>query len=363
VPYSSSKYGVTNKHHLLGGLGSIENPETNPTPLVLLDNTEIRNYQIMKSEDLHIPQDIKALGQGYFGEVRLGYWRNTRVACKKIYEKTFLNKSDQHLFFREVSILSQLIHPNIVQFLGVCVDKADNIIVTEFMEGGSLNDKLRKSGFRLDYTTLLKITIQMALGMNHLHMEGVFHRDLTSRNILLTQSMDAKVADFGLSKKTSINSSGSFTMGSLAWMAPEVLTNPKKFTYASDVYSYGIILWELFTNGKNPCPSGLTDVTLANKVINEAWRPSLPPSCPFEWVNLIESCWSQDPVRRPSFNTIIGILQKWAMNPHIINEDSGDSSEMNSDSQNSSEEEEVFASDILSHTTSQFNPYDDHIVS
>lgn len=200
--------------------------------------------------------------------------------------------------------------------------------------------------------------------MNHLHMEKVFHRDLTSRNILLTANMDAKVADFGLSKKTVENSSGSFTMGSLAWMAPEVLSNPKEFTDKSDVYSYGVILWELFTHGKNPCPSALTHVALANKVINEGWRPSLPHRCPQQWTSFIEVCWHQKPTKRLAFKNIVVKLQGWADNPPPIRTDtSGDSSDLEesqySDYEESINEEEDNPSQMLSHSQSE---YDDNII-
>jgi len=115
-------------------------------------------------------------------------------------------------------------------------------------------------------------------------------------------------------------------MGSLAWMAPEVLVHPKKFTQKSDVYSYGIILWELFAK-KNPCPSALPHVTFAYKVINESWRPSPPQTCPIEWRNLIEQCWAQSPSKRPAFKTIIELYKGWAENPPEIKPPSGESSE------------------------------------
>jgi len=154
-------------------------------------------------------------------------------------------------------------------------------------------------------------------------------------------------------------------MGSLAWMAPEVLTNPKKFSHKSDVYSYGVILWELFTNGRNPCPSALTHVTLANKVINESWRPSLPHTCPVEWASFIETCWSQTPSKRPAFKNIVEFLKRWEDNPPPIRKEaSGDSSgDWDRSSQNNTEQETT-EEEILSETTiSQSNADYDDVIS
>jgi len=321
---------------------------TNDPRKLELEN-RLQHYHIIKSADIKIPLQKEPLGQGYFGEVRLGYWRNVPVACKKVYEKSFRNKSDQEMFLREVNILSNLSHPHIVQFLGVCIDGKDKMIITEFMEGGSLNQKLRQNGFKLDSATLLKIVSDIALGMEHLHYQQVLHRDLTSRNILLTANMDAKVADFGLSKKKLDNCSVSFTMGSLAWMAPEVLTNPKLFTKKSDVYSYGMVIWELFSGGKDPCPKVFTHIILANKVINEDWRPSLPHTCPQEWSSFIEQCWAQNPAKRPLFKSINETLKSWVNNPPEIKEGSGNYLDWDEDSQLS--EVEIAGSEATTETS------------
>jgi len=228
------------------------------------------------------------------------------VACKKVFEKSFRNKSDVEIFCREVKILSELRHPNVVLFLGACTDGKDKIIVTEYCEGGSLAYLVKTQ--QLDEVTQLKIAKDIALGMNHLHLENLLHRDLTSSNILLNASKEAKVSDFGLSRRQPEDTSLSCTMGSVAWMAPEVIENAKNFTKKSDVYSYGVLLWELLTGG-DPCPPEMSSIMLATKVLHEQYRPTMP-HCKItpKWSDLIQKCWAQSPDDRPTFEEILTIL-------------------------------------------------------
>jgi len=216
------------------------------------------------------------------------------------------------MFIQEVTLLSELRHPNVILYMGVCVDTRDKIIVTEYMENGSLYNLLRLQ--KLKIMTVHRIAKDIALGMNYLHEENVLHRDLTSRNILLTKHMQAKVADFGLSKKNLEDSDLSYTMGSVAWMAPEVIASARQFSKKADVYSFGVICWELFT-GSDPCPEDMAHINLANKVLHEEWRPTIPENVPFVWTQLIKQCWAQKPDSRPSFIEILGILDSIEMNP------------------------------------------------
>jgi len=268
---------------------------------------------MINSQDLKINED--ALGVGYFGEVRLGVWRGITVACKFVYDKSFRKKSDLELFEQEVNILSSLRHPNIILYMGVCLDnnRHQKIIVMEYMEKGSLHELLRSE--QVGLINIHKIASEIALGMNYLHGENILHRDLTSKNILMSKHYEAKVADFGLSKmKLTQPESYSYTMGSVAWMPPEVLANAKVFSTKSDVYSYAIVIWEIWT-GEAPCPKDLSTVTLANKVLFENYRPPIPPgSIPESWKALIELCWTKDPAERPSFERILLILENLATN-------------------------------------------------
>jgi len=106
----------------------------------------------------------------------------------------------------------------------------------------------------------------------------------------------------------------SYTMGSVAWMAPEVIASARQFSKKADVYSYGVICWELFT-GTDPCPEDMAHINLANKVLHEEWRPTIPENVPYVWTQLIQQCWAQRPDSRPSFTEILGILDSIEMNP------------------------------------------------
>jgi len=169
------------------------------------------------------------------------------------------------------------------------------IIVTEFMEHGSLNNLLTLRV--LLPLERVKIAKDIALGLKYLHSQNVLHRDLTSKNILLSKSMEAKVADFGLSKQKLEGEDLSYTMGSVPWMAPEVLLNANSFTDKSDVYSLGIILWELWAR-TCPCPSDMPHHHFARLVYAENYRPAFPNEVPEKWSKLIQSCWGPDPTER-----------------------------------------------------------------
>jgi len=116
--------------------------------------------------------------------------------------------------------------------------------------------------------------------------------------------MVAKVADFGLSRKKLENTNLSYTMGQIPWMAPEVIHYSKNYTPKSDVYSFGVLLWEMVAR-QSPCPTALSYISMANKVLTEEWRPEVPAGIPDYWVRLIEACWAQNPSLRPSFTEIL----------------------------------------------------------
>jgi hypothetical protein len=265
-------------------------------------NTESPPW-IIHSSELRIPVDTPPLGCGYFGEVRLGYWRRRKVACKKVFDKYFSNKSDFEIFYGEVKLLSEMRHPNVVMFLGACVDSKEKIIVTEYCEGGNLFSLLKKE--EIEPTTQLKIAKDVALGMNYLHFENVIHRDLNSSNILLSLSKEAKVSDFGLSRKLDYGSIALKEVGTMAWAAPEVLIRQENYTTKADVYSYGMILWELLHDGANPYSNKNELETL--RAIHTGEKPQVKNINSVEpnFLALLNQCWSNEKQDRPSFLTFL----------------------------------------------------------
>lgn len=255
----------------------------------------------------------KRIGAGGFAEVFYGYRKSdgTVVATKRLRNQQFDAKMLE-MFKREVGILAGLRHFAILPFVGACT-KPPYCIVTQFMSGGSLFSRLhtKEASNRLTPTQLSIIALGVAYGMAFLHDNQMLHRDLKSLNILLDAENFPKICDFGMARVKS-NSSEPMTgeIGTSQWMAPEVLIS-QKYDEKADVYSYGIILWEMLT-GDVPY-RGLRDIQIAMSVVNQNNRPKIPKNCPQNLEKFIRICWDSDPSKRPDFNTIVRALESGAI--------------------------------------------------
>lgn len=264
----------------------------------------------IEHEDLELQ---KRIGSGGFAEVFYGYRKSdgTVVAIKRLRNQQFDAKMLE-MFKREVGILAGLRHFAILPFVGACT-KPPFCIVTEFMSGGSLFSRLHTKEItnRLSPTQLSIIALGVAYGMAFLHDNQMLHRDLKSLNILLDAENFPKICDFGMARAKS-NSSEPMTgeIGTSQWMAPEVLIS-QKYDEKADVYSYGIILWEMLT-GDVPY-RGLRDIQIAMSVVNQNNRPKIPKNCPHNLEKFIRICWDSDPSKRPDFNTIVRALESGAI--------------------------------------------------
>ncbi|KAH3765580.1 serine/threonine protein kinase [Pelomyxa schiedti] len=244
----------------------------------------------------------KQIGVGSFGAVYKGEWRGTEVAIKQIQAQAVQHKLDE--FEREVEILRLLRHPQVVLFMAFGVDQDYLYIVTEYMSEGSLADILMDRGKFLSLTNKLAIAKDVAKGVNFLHTFDpvIIHCDLKPGNLLIDDKLNCKVADFGMS----IFVAGSKrVLSSVQWAAPEVL-NKAPYTTKSDVYSYGILLWEIFT--REPLYENLNPFTVIHKVTLENLRPTIPPSVVEPVGKLMQACWNSLPEMRPSFAQI---LKEW----------------------------------------------------
>ncbi|KAL6874071.1 hypothetical protein ACP4OV_014153 [Aristida adscensionis] len=215
-------------------------------------------------------------------------------------------------FNSEVAFLSRLYHPNIVQFIAACKKPPVYCIITEYMSQGTLRMYLnKKDPYSLSPETILKLALDISRGMEYLHAQGVIHRDLKSQNLLLNDEMRVKVADFGtscLETRCQADAKGGGNKGTYRWMAPE-MTKEKPYTRKVDVYSFGIVLWELTT-----CLlpfQGMTPVQAAYAASEKNLRPPLSSSCPPVLNNLIKRCWAANPARRPEFSYIVSVLEKY----------------------------------------------------
>lgn len=248
----------------------------------------------------------KTIGRGQSGTVYLGHFKDSddNIAIKVLSKQT-LSQADVESYRREVYFLTILSHPSLTKFCGYTED-APFYICTEFMSGGSLYHKLRNNPEQLNPTTRSLIALTVARGLEYLHSKGVIHRDLKSLNVLLDDNNNAKICDFGM-VRTRDSRPMTGMIGTVHWMAPEVLMSTPFYDERVDVYSFGIFLWELLT-GQMPYKD-----MQANQIIRTVTelgeRPPIPEDCPQHLAKLITKCWSQDPEDRPTMAKVVAELQ------------------------------------------------------
>ncbi|KAK4743265.1 hypothetical protein SAY87_001266 [Trapa incisa] len=268
----------------------------------------------LEIEDLKIPwSDLvlrERIGAGSFGTVHRADWHGSDVAVKILMEQDFHVERFKE-FLREVAIMKRLRHPNIVLFMGAVTEPPNLSIVTEYLSRGSLYRLLHKPGPRemLDERRRLSMAYDVAKGMNYLHKRKppIVHRDLKSPNLLVDKKYTVKVGDFGLSRlKARTFLSSKSAAGTPEWMAPEVLRDEPSNEKA-DIYSFGVILWELATL-QQPW-SNLNPAQVVAAVGFKDRRLEIPRDLNPQVAALIEACWDRDPRKRPSFVSIMESLR------------------------------------------------------
>ncbi|PON73782.1 Serine/threonine protein kinase [Parasponia andersonii] len=250
---------------------------------------------------------------GRHSRIYRGVYKQRDVAIKLISQP----EEDENLaamvekqFISEVALLFRLSHPNIITFVGACKKPPVFCIITEYLSGGSLRKYLHhQEPHSVPLDLVLKLALDIARGMKYLHSQGVLHRDLKSENLLLDEDMCVKVADFGISCLESQCGSAKGFTGTYRWMAPEMIKE-KHHTKKVDVYSFGIVLWELLT-ALTPFEN-MTPEQAAFAVSQKNARPPLPSACPMAFSHLINRCWSGNPNKRPHFDEIVSILEGYA---------------------------------------------------
>lgn len=248
------------------------------------------------------------VGLGSFGEVYRGDWHGTEVAVKKFLQQDISSDALEE-FRTEVGIMKRLRHPNVVLFMGAVTRVPHLSIVTEFLPRGSLFRLIHRPNNQLDEKRRLRMALDVARGMNYLHncTPVIVHRDLKSPNLLVDKNWVVKVCDFGLSRiKHNTFLSSRSTAGTAEWMAPEVLRNEPS-DEKCDVFSYGVILWELCTllqpwEGMNP-------MQVVGAVGFQQRRLDIPSGVDPAVAEIIKRCWQTDPRMRPSFSEIMAALR------------------------------------------------------
>ena len=304
---------------------------SNPQPLQQ-DETllEVKEKNIRK---------LKDLGMGQFGEVELAHTTGLSLKQLRLSEsnndpgislvvavKRLKSEADETMresFENEIKFMARLNHENVVRLLGVCLgEKA--FIMMEYMEEGDLNDYLKKHKFvtvdsyplpdgTVDVAVLVYICLQVASGMKYLASLKFIHRDLATRNILVGQNFKVKIADFGMSQR--LYSSVYYRIKGRAvlpirWMANECFYG--RFSEKTDVWSFGIAMWEIFTLCQQQPYESFTDQELIDDAIKGEDRTLLsrPETCPEEVYHVMLRCWVHTPEERANFEEIHGLLQQ-----------------------------------------------------
>eukprot|EP01124_Arcella_intermedia_P019012 TRINITY_DN26133_c0_g1_i1.p1 TRINITY_DN26133_c0_g1~~TRINITY_DN26133_c0_g1_i1.p1 ORF type:complete len:409 (-),score=85.07 TRINITY_DN26133_c0_g1_i1:108-1334(-) len=251
------------------------------------------------------------IGRGKAGQVFMGKYKQHDVAIKM-----FVNpeKIDDKEFRKEISIMSLVREPNLIlTCYGGSTKKGNKFIVTELMEG-SVFEVLHDKGVEIDEHIRLIMAISIAKSVEFLHSCNLIHRDLKSLNLLVNKHFEIKICDFGLSRIIDKHAPMTGNVGTVCWIAPEIYNNKKLYSEKADVYSYGIILWELLMR---EMPFGDTETFTIPVLVTKGKRPKIPKHTAKEWSKLIEKCWHQKPEKRPDFPQILVTLDAmWAAFHH-----------------------------------------------
>ncbi|XP_063305002.1 tyrosine-protein kinase Fes/Fps [Pelobates fuscus] len=268
---------------------------------VILNKAIVKDKWVLEHEDVILGERI---GRGNFGEVYSGRLNadNTPVAVKTCKETLPPDLKDK--FLQEARILKQYSHPNIVKLIGVCTQKQPIYIVMELVQGGDFLTFLRNDCPKLKVKDLIRMVENAAAGMEYLESKHCIHRDLAARNCLVTEKNVLKISDFGMSREEEDGvyaSTGGMKQIPVKWTAPEAL-NYGRYTSESDVWSFGILLWEAFTLGAVPYATMTNQQT--REAIEQGIRLQSPEMCPEEIYKLMMQCWEYDPRKRPSFSVV-----------------------------------------------------------
>eukprot|EP01118_Nematostelium_gracile_P008088 TRINITY_DN2660_c0_g1_i1.p1 TRINITY_DN2660_c0_g1~~TRINITY_DN2660_c0_g1_i1.p1 ORF type:complete len:616 (-),score=150.97 TRINITY_DN2660_c0_g1_i1:141-1988(-) len=246
----------------------------------------------------------KSIGEGAFGKVYRGVWlKSIHVALKTLKDEIEAGVS------KEIELMKKFRHPNIVSYYGIYQDLDKGLyIVTEYLSHGSLLHLLLDRKKYFSRGRLINMAKDISAGMIYLHFKKIVHRDLAARNLLVDENYRVKVADFGLSEKTRYCELEKNTLMPIRWTAPEALRK-EQFTRKSDIYSFGCVLFEMFSGGNHPWDT-LDNNSQVKKAVCNGETMLKPYGCPSDVFELMCECWDFEPSKRPSFQTILEKVMK-----------------------------------------------------
>ncbi|XP_026128953.1 tyrosine-protein kinase SYK isoform X2 [Carassius auratus] len=267
------------------------------------DPEELRSTTVKRSD---LTLEDGELGSGNFGTVLRGVYqmkKTQKIVAVKILKNDDNNAAVKDEMLREASVMQQLDNPYIVRMIGIC--EAENLmLVMELAELGPLHKFLQKNR-HISMKNITELVHQVSMGMKYLEEHNFVHRDLAARNVLLVTQHYAKISDFGLSKALAEEENYYKAKGHgkwpLKWYAPECM-NYLKFSSKSDVWSFGVLMWEAFSYGQKPYKGMKGNEVI--QMIENGERMSAPADCPAEMYNLMRKCWTYKPDERPGFSVV-----------------------------------------------------------
>uniref|UniRef100_A0A4X1UUH3 Tyrosine-protein kinase n=1 Tax=Sus scrofa TaxID=9823 RepID=A0A4X1UUH3_PIG len=256
----------------------------------------------LKREEITL---LKELGSGQFGVVHLGKWQGQYDVAVKMIKEGSMSEDE---FFQEAQTMMKLNHPKLVKFYGVCSKRYPIYIVTEYITNGCLLSYLKSHGKRLEPSQLLEMCYDVCEGMAFLESHQFIHRDLAARNCLVDSDLSVKVSDFGMTRYVLddqyVSSVG--TKFPVKWSAPEVF-HYFKYSSKSDVWAFGILMWEVFSLGKQPYDLyDNAQVVLKVSQGHRLYRPQLASDTVYQ---IMYSCWHELPEKRPTFQQLLSSIE------------------------------------------------------
>ncbi|XP_078789577.1 focal adhesion kinase 1 isoform X22 [Oryzias latipes] len=266
-------------------------------------------YGLDQARDYEIQRDRielgRCIGEGQFGDVHQGVYIRTENPPLSVAVKTCKNSTSDSVrekFLQEALTMRQFDHPHIVKLMGVITENPVWIIM-ELCTLGELRSFLQVRKYSLDLATLILYSYQLSTALAYLESKRFVHRDIAARNVLVSTVDCVKLGDFGLSRYMEDSSYYKASKGKLPikWMAPESI-NFRRFTTASDVWMFGVCMWEILMYGIKPF-QGVKNNDVIGRIENGE-RLAMPPQCPPTLYSLMTKCWSYDPSKRPRFNEL-----------------------------------------------------------
>ncbi|XP_037836277.1 focal adhesion kinase 1 isoform X3 [Kryptolebias marmoratus] len=266
-------------------------------------------YGLDQARDYEIQRDRielgRCIGEGQFGDVHQGVYISPDNPALSVAVKTCKNSTSDSVrekFLQEALTMRQFDHPHIVKLMGVITENPVWIIM-ELCTLGELRSFLQVRKYSLDLASLILYSYQLSTALAYLESKRFVHRDIAARNVLVSTVDCVKLGDFGLSRYMEDSSYYKASKGKLPikWMAPESI-NFRRFTSASDVWMFGVCMWEILMYGIKPF-QGVKNNDVIGRIENGE-RLAMPPQCPPTLYSLMTKCWSYDPSKRPRFNEL-----------------------------------------------------------